>query len=259
MGGASRPELHLPYLADAHGLSQAESGGAFGFMLSRQSVVSLLAIVPARACPIGRPEPVIYVCTALGAIGVRDHRRRAVIPFATIGSSIFGASQGTFLAVDWALMTDIIPRASSGRYMGLSNVVDGIVDDDRDHSRRAIDRRRKQSAGAGSGPRLEFLFGDVYILGALLLRPVAEPDRSVGVAGGGSDRGLTAAASRALAASSIAGEPWGRPSQVRTRRVARPALGPQRVEPGPPPASRSQPNGSGWRQRTGTRAHRKTM
>ena len=27
-----------------------------------------------------------------------------------------------FLSVDWALMTDIIPKANSGRYMGISNV-----------------------------------------------------------------------------------------------------------------------------------------
>ena len=29
---------------------------------------------------------------------------------------------GSFLAVDWALITEIIPKASSGRYMGISNV-----------------------------------------------------------------------------------------------------------------------------------------
>jgi MFS family permease len=33
-----------------------------------------------------------------------------------------GVASGTFLAVDWALMTDIIPRAASGRYMGISNI-----------------------------------------------------------------------------------------------------------------------------------------
>jgi MFS family permease len=27
-----------------------------------------------------------------------------------------------FLVVDWALMTDIIPKARAGRYMGISNV-----------------------------------------------------------------------------------------------------------------------------------------
>ena len=33
-----------------------------------------------------------------------------------------GFSAGAFLVVDWALLTDIIPKASSGRYMGISNV-----------------------------------------------------------------------------------------------------------------------------------------
>jgi MFS family permease len=34
----------------------------------------------------------------------------------------FGIAAGASLAVDWALMTDIIPKASAGRYMGMSNV-----------------------------------------------------------------------------------------------------------------------------------------
>ena len=95
-----------------------------------------------------------------------------------VGAALFGASQGTFLAVDWALMTDIIPRASSGRYMGLSNVVTassttiaviigGFVID---LVGKAVD--------AGTGIRVELLFGVAYFaLGALLLRPVVEPDR----------------------------------------------------------------------------------
>jgi MFS family permease len=33
-----------------------------------------------------------------------------------------GVCSGVFLGVDWALMTDIIPKAESGRYMGISNI-----------------------------------------------------------------------------------------------------------------------------------------
>jgi predicted MFS family arabinose efflux permease len=33
-----------------------------------------------------------------------------------------GVAAGAFLAVDWALMTDIIPKVTTGRYMGISNV-----------------------------------------------------------------------------------------------------------------------------------------
>ena len=75
-------------------------------------------------------------------------------------------------------MTDIIPKAASGRYMGLSNVVTassttiavaigGVT----------IDLLNK-SLGVGVGNRIELGFGMVYfLLGALALRPVVEPDR----------------------------------------------------------------------------------
>jgi MFS family permease len=142
-------------------------------------VVSLLAIVPASRLSdrYGR-KPVIYVCTALGAVGVGLIAAAPSVTVATIGAALFGASQGTFLAVDWALMTDIIPKAASGRYMGLSNVVTAssttiaviiggpLID--------AINR----AAGIGSGERIELILGVAYFaLGAVMLRPVAEPDR----------------------------------------------------------------------------------
>jgi len=35
---------------------------------------------------------------------------------------ILGISLGVFLSVDWAFMTDLIPKAEAGRYMGVSNI-----------------------------------------------------------------------------------------------------------------------------------------
>ena len=46
---------------------------------------------------------------------------------ALVGVVPIGIAAGIFLAVDWALMTDIIPKAESGRYMGISNVVTGAA------------------------------------------------------------------------------------------------------------------------------------
>jgi MFS family permease len=121
---------------------------------------------------------VIYGCSAIGALGLAMIAFAPNLTIATIGAGLFGASQGTFLSVDWALMTDIIPKASSGRYMGLSNVVTasattiavvigGPVIDLLDHSQ-----------GPGVGARVEILFGVAYfIFGALALRPVVEPSR----------------------------------------------------------------------------------
>jgi MFS family permease len=180
MGGAALLNFMLSnYLPDSHGLTEEQTGGAFLPMLGLATLISLIAIVPASRLSdrIGR-KPVIYGCTAIGAVGVGMIALAPNLTVATIGAGLFGASQGTFLAVDWALMTDIIPRASSGRYMGLSNVVTAssttiaviiggpLID--------LVDR----TAGVGIGPRVELLFGVAYfIIGALALRPVAEPDR----------------------------------------------------------------------------------
>jgi MFS family permease len=44
-------------------------------------------------------------------------------PLGGLAAIPIGIGSGMFLAVDWALMVDIIPRATAGRYMGISNVV----------------------------------------------------------------------------------------------------------------------------------------
>jgi MFS family permease len=179
MGGAAVLNFVYLYLADSHGLSQQEAGAAFLQMLGAATVASLLSIIPASRLSdrIGR-KPVIYGCSVLGMLGLALIALAPNVLTATIGAAIFGASQGTFLSVDWALMTDIIPKASSGRYMGISNVVTAssttlaviiggpLID--------ALNR----SLGIGAGPRLEVALGIVYfVLGSLALRPVQEPDR----------------------------------------------------------------------------------
>ncbi len=179
MGGAAVLNFVFLYLKQSQGLTEEQSGEAFLLMLGAATVVSILSIIPASRLSdrVGR-KPVIYVCTALGAAGVLTIAVAPNVPVAAVGAAIFGASQGIFLAVDWALMTDIIPKASSGRYMGLSNVVTassttiaviigGLLID-------AVNR----SAGSGAGPRVELLFGlAYYVIGAFLLRPVVEPMR----------------------------------------------------------------------------------
>ena len=89
-----------------------------------------------------------------------------------------GVGTGSFLAVDWALMTDIIPKASSGRYMGISNVatatngvISGFI------GGVLIDAFVRANA-PDLGPRVAFLLAPVWFaIGALLLRPVVEGRR----------------------------------------------------------------------------------
>jgi MFS family permease len=179
MGGAAVLNFINLYLPDSHGLTQQETGSAFLVMLLAATIVSLLAIVPASRLSdrYGR-KPVIYVCTGIGAAGVAMIAVAPSIAVATVGAAIFGASQGTFLAVDWALMTDIVPKAASGRYMGLSNVVTASSTTVAVIVGGPMIDLINRTVAVGVGERVEFLFGVAYFLiGALALRPVVEPDR----------------------------------------------------------------------------------
>jgi MFS family permease len=179
MGGAAVLNFINYYLPDVHGLTQEQTGSAFLTMLLAATVVSVLSIVPASRLSdrYGR-KPVIYVCTALGAAGVAMIAVAPDLTVATVGAALFGASQGTFLAVDWALMTDIIPRAASGRYMGLSNVVTASSTTIAVAIGGPLIDIVNKSAGVGVGERLELLLGVGYfVIGAIALLPVREPNR----------------------------------------------------------------------------------
>src|SRR5213592_2548652 len=114
-----------------------------------------------------------------------------VVVFAAIGSAclifapslpwilafgiVVGGSLGVFLSVDWAFMTDLIPKAEAGRYMGVSNIATAsagfiarpilgpIID--------AVNNNRTSTAGY----RVMFAIVTAFYLIALVtLRPVRE-------------------------------------------------------------------------------------
>jgi MFS family permease len=95
-----------------------------------------------------------------------------------------GIGAGMFIAVDWALLVDIIPKATAGRYMGLSNVVTatsgalaGTI------AGGVIAGTTSATGDASLGPRLAFLLTlAYYLIGALLLRRVDTRPYTVQVA-----------------------------------------------------------------------------
>ncbi|MEA2675864.1 MAG: hypothetical protein QOJ81_5 [Chloroflexota bacterium] len=91
-----------------------------GVIIAGSTIV--VAVPAARLSDrIGRKR-VIYVSFVLGAIGVVGVAFAPTVPLAMLALVPLGFSGGAFLVVDWALMTDIIPKARTGRYMGISNV-----------------------------------------------------------------------------------------------------------------------------------------
>lgn len=138
-----------------------------------------MATIPAARLSqrLGRKR-VIYAACALGALGMSIAALAPAPPVLVVGAIFVGVGGGSFLAVDWALMTDIIPKASSGRYMGLSNVAtasSGVL-------AIAIGGTLMDIVGGpdldGAGPRAALWMAVVLMgVGAVLLRPVDERRR----------------------------------------------------------------------------------
>jgi MFS family permease len=161
------------------------------FKLDRQQAVNLTAVAgilvivfgAIATLPSGRlssrfgRKRMIYLAAAIGFAGMAGVALAQSTTQALFFVVFVGVAGGIFLAVDWALMTDIIPKAESGRYMGISNVVTGasgalaaaiafVILDYGNHIEY------------GLGPRLAFgVACGYYVLGALLLRPVDEHRR----------------------------------------------------------------------------------
>jgi len=87
------------------------------------ALLTLISTIPSAKLSdrVGR-KPVIYAACAIGALGMAVTAIAPSIQVFVLGVVAIGVASGTFLAVDWALMTDIIPKAASGRYMGISNI-----------------------------------------------------------------------------------------------------------------------------------------
>ena len=180
MGMTMLTNFALFYFVDSFGLTQSETGVPMLAVLVAFIVGNLVAVLPAgRASDrVGR-KPVIYVACAVGSAGLAIVAVAPIIPVAVAGGLVMGVGFGMFLAVDWALLTDLVPKASAGRYMGISNVATataGLVG-------LAIGGLLIDLSNAvispGIGPRVAFAMAVALLaIGAVLLRPVREPVRT---------------------------------------------------------------------------------
>jgi MFS family permease len=179
MGGAMLVNLVITYLKQSHGLDEQAANGTNFVILILIVLGNVVAIIPSARLSdrIGR-KPVIYASCIVGGLGVAIAGLAPTIPLVMFGALLFGVSAGTFLAVDWALITDIIPRVSSGRYMGLSNVATSSSTVLAVMTGGLVLDFVNNVFGLGTGPRAAYLLGAAYYIVAMFfLRPVVEPDR----------------------------------------------------------------------------------
>jgi Na+/melibiose symporter-like transporter len=134
-------------------------------------MVLITAIPAARLSNRIGKKAVIWLACASGAVGMGILVIAPTVIVAELGVLLVGLGAGAFLAVDWALMSDIVPKASSGRYMGMSNVAtasSGAV-------ALIVGGPLIDLIGGGAGPRAAMVAGVLFfVVGAVLLRPVDE-------------------------------------------------------------------------------------
>ena len=179
-GGYFLIGLMVPYLERALGIIDPDERA--GLLFTATLIVAIctaIATIPAAkiADRYGRKR-VIYVACLIAGIGMTIAALAPSAPVFIGGAILMGVGLGSFLAVDWALMTEVIPKASSGRYMGISNVAtatNGVVS----AFIGGVFVDLLVRAGAPTlGPRVAFLLAPLwFLIGALLLRPVVEPPR----------------------------------------------------------------------------------
>jgi MFS family permease len=122
------------FLERSMGYSNEEAAIAL-FVLIGLTVVSaaIVAAWAGRASDRFGRRRMIWLGCLIGAVGMIALAIAPVQPEIVVGALRFpigglaaipvGIGAGMFIAVDWALMVDIIPKATAGRYMGISNVV----------------------------------------------------------------------------------------------------------------------------------------
>ncbi len=180
LGGALLMNLSVFYLSQTFGLGKQATGDTKIALLAIGAVATTLAILPASRLSdhFGRKR-VIYAACAIGTVSLLIVGFAPTIAIGAVGVALYGMANGSFLAVDWALMTDIIPKASAGRYMGISNVATASVGPVAlVFGGAALMDGFNALLGYGAGPRVAVLCGALcYLVGAWLLRPVDETRR----------------------------------------------------------------------------------
>jgi MFS family permease len=171
--------LALLYFQRSHGLTPATAGG---LLLLAAVIVGLLTA--ATAIPGGRLSDrlgrrrVIWVACLLAAIGLLGVAVAPTPLLAVIAFIPIGIGSGAFLATDWALMSDIVPKETSGRFMGILNagtaaagpvylIVGGLM----------MDYIGGTELGFEAGPRAAFLVAVGFMVLAAIFLTRVDPRR----------------------------------------------------------------------------------
>ncbi len=122
LGAYNVTAIALLYFERSFGLEAADAKSTLFIGTAIVAVMTALAALPGGRLSdrFGR-RPVIWAAAAIAGAGLLG-ATAAPTPAVAIACWVpFGIGIGTFLSADWALMSDVIPKDTTGRYMGILN------------------------------------------------------------------------------------------------------------------------------------------
>jgi MFS family permease len=122
LGAYNATLIAVGYFRRSHGMSDTDADTTVFLATAIVGVSTALAAVPGGRLSdrFGR-RPVIWTAAAIAGVGLLGVAVAPTPQLAVASWIPFGVGMGTFLSADWALMADVIPKETAGRYMGILN------------------------------------------------------------------------------------------------------------------------------------------
>lgn len=122
LGAYNATLIAVGYFRRSHGLSDTDADATVFLATAIVGVSTALAAIPGGRLSdrLGR-RPVIWAAAVIAGAGLLAVALAPSPGFAVAAWVPFGIGMGIFLSADWALMADVIPKDTAGRYMGILN------------------------------------------------------------------------------------------------------------------------------------------
>ncbi|MCU0506410.1 MAG: MFS transporter [Chloroflexi bacterium] len=169
----------LYYLEDAMGMTDPEERGMWQIAGAGLVLAGSLVAAPVSAAISNRTgrKPVILGAIVIAGVGIAGLAAAPTIWLAIPGIVLLGAGGGAYLAVDWALMTEVIPLAASGRYMGLGNIANSMAGPVGLLLGGLVLDAFTRGGDPGLGVRAAVALGILFLMGAAIALPGVRPRR----------------------------------------------------------------------------------
>jgi MFS family permease len=177
LGAYAVTRFVLAYFEDTHGLSRDD---ATLYLFIGTLVVGVMTAI--SAVPGGRLSDrfgrrrVIWAAAAIVAVGLACVALAPTPELGIVAFVPFGLGMGVFLSADWALMADVIPKETAGRYMGILNAGTAMAGP----AYLVVAGPLRDLFGGidvGLGPRGAIAIGILYVGGAALALTRVDPRR----------------------------------------------------------------------------------